>query len=374
MTRKRRMFEIDLPEEIPTGVVPAHALPRRRGPMAEAIGETGAALRDRAQIEAKARAENDALAAELVRLQSVGLVLDLIPVDAVRVEKLVRDRAAGRDLELGELKASLREVGLSNPIRVQRAGGGGFELVEGLRRLTAFRELRAETGDARWSAIPAGVLPEGETDASLYRRMVDENLVRQDVSFAEMAALAVSYARSGVDGCRTLDDAVNALYASTAKQKRTYIRRFAVLAQRLGPTADLAVVPRDLGLDVLAAVETDDAARDALVARLGTIPLEDGEGRVEAMRRFLAERDADEEPVRAEAVTPKRAPKPRMAKPTSLTLRDGAVRLHARDGRIELRAARNFAGLGEDRLVRAAEAFLAALEGEFPAGNHDSKR
>ena len=43
-------------------------------------------------------------------------------------------------MELEELKDSIRNIGLSNPIRVEQSGGR-YELVQGMRRLTAFREL-----------------------------------------------------------------------------------------------------------------------------------------------------------------------------------------------------------------------------------------
>ena len=96
MTKKRRMFDIDLPaEEVD---VPPPSEPQRRGPMATAITETGEASRQRAEVESAIRAENDALAHEFVRLKKLGLITDMIPVNEVRVSKLVRDRTQRRDL------------------------------------------------------------------------------------------------------------------------------------------------------------------------------------------------------------------------------------------------------------------------------------
>jgi hypothetical protein len=57
-----------------------------------------------------------------------------------RDELLTRDRKAVRDSEIDELKASISDIGLSNPIQVLEAGDG-YELVQGYRRMTAFREL-----------------------------------------------------------------------------------------------------------------------------------------------------------------------------------------------------------------------------------------
>ena len=123
MSRKRRMFDIDMPEDaaeiFPAGK--ADAAPRR-GPMATAITETAESSRDRALIEAQIRAENDALAQEHVRLKRAGLITDMIPLDAIDTTKLMRDRAPGADFDLAELVDSIRDIGLSNPIQVEPAG------------------------------------------------------------------------------------------------------------------------------------------------------------------------------------------------------------------------------------------------------------
>ena len=117
----------------------------RRGPMASAIAETADATAERAEAEAAIRAENDALAHEHVRLKKLGLITDLIQTADVLTSKLTRDRSANLDPELAELKESIKAVGLSNPIRVEQTSDG-FELIQGFRRLAAFRELAEETG------------------------------------------------------------------------------------------------------------------------------------------------------------------------------------------------------------------------------------
>ncbi|MEL7184593.1 MAG: ParB N-terminal domain-containing protein, partial [Pseudomonadota bacterium] len=181
MGRSHRPSDTSLPlGDIPVGLVPKSVRPKRR---------VGAALGQR-----PAPTPQDPLAEEYLRLTGLGLIVDLIPVVAIQTARLQRDRAPADDIALTELKTSLREVGLSNPIRVAQSVKGTYELVQGFRRLTAFRDLLAETGEARWAQIPAGVLPAGQTDAALYRRMVDENLIRTDVSCAEMATLARGYA------------------------------------------------------------------------------------------------------------------------------------------------------------------------------------
>ncbi len=244
-----------------------------------------------------------------MRLKRLGLITDLIQTSDVHTDKLTRDRSANVDPELAELKQSIQSVGLSNPIRVEQTDNG-YELIQGFRRLTAFRELAAETGDPRYSRIPAALVPRGEPLADLYRKMVDENLVRKDLSFGEMARLALSYAQdSGVE----VSDAVGTLYASALKQKKTYIRQFArVLADLDGALRYPEAIPRALGLDVYRFLDAQAGNAMALKKALIKQP----------------ERDADAE----------------------LAIL------------VEMRLPRDFSAVSKARLQRGIEAFLAALD------------
>jgi len=383
MSKRRRMFDIDLPADLGTdpagdgasgfprgeidpaaspaeaGAKPAPPAPPRRGPMATAIGETGDALRRRQQIEAEIRAENDALAHEFVRLKKLGLVTDLIPLDSVRTGLLTRDRMTTTDLDLADLKASIRQVGLSNPIQVVSDGAGGHELVQGLRRLTAYRELLAETGDPRWSTIPAGLMAPGETLDILYRRMVDENLVRKDVSFAEMANLARAYAEDEVEGCTDLDEAVNRLFASAGPQKRSYVRRFAYVMARLEKyLGHPAAIPRALGLQLADRIETNPDRLPHLVAMLREAAAPDPEAEVDVLRRFLNQQ-AEPLPQRVRGAPRGSSRRGRMT--LSVPVGPG-VRATATSGKVELRADLDFTTLDRRRLEAAIEAFFAALD------------
>ncbi|MES2664453.1 MAG: ParB N-terminal domain-containing protein [Pseudomonadota bacterium] len=359
MTKKRRMFDVDLPEaDLPPDLETKSMGGLRRGPMATAIGENADSLRHRSGVEADIRAENDALAHDFVRLKKLGLIIDLIPLTAIRTSKLIRDRNRSADLELDDLKASIRAVGLSNPIRVEPDGAGGFELVQGLRRLSAYRALLAETGDAAYATIPAGLMAKGDTMEMLYRRMVDENLIRKDVSFAEMANLARAYAEDSVDGCSDLDEAVNRLYASAAPQKRSYIRRFAFLMRGLEkylehPTA----IPRAVGLALADRVEGDGLAMAALARALQGGGKRSADQELEILRGFLAGQAA---PVAAKT---RGAPRGDRRGRMALTVPVGpGVRCTATQGKVELRADMDFATLDRDRLESAIEAFFRVLD------------
>ncbi|MEP4979796.1 ParB N-terminal domain-containing protein [Ascidiaceihabitans sp.] len=345
---KRRVFDIDFEAE------PAPAISTvgetRRGPMASAISENAAALTERQSVEADIRAENDRLAHEYVALKKDGAIVARVALTDIHTTKLIRDRAASRDPELAELKASIQAVGLSNPIHVEDIGGG-YELIQGFRRLSAYQELYQETRDPMYAQIPATLQASGVQLDHLYRRMVDENLVRRDISFAEMAQLALSYSkRSDTTAAR---DAVDILFASAGRQKRSYIRHFAHLLQVLGRDLMHAeAIPRALGLKVVKAIESNPK----LVTQIA------------AVLRAHPKRDASEELgiLSASLTGPKRAAAPISAKSsakTTLKLNrpEGQARCTATDGRFEVQLDRNFGAIDQRKLEAAVRSFLDQL-------------
>ncbi|MEP2783518.1 MAG: ParB/RepB/Spo0J family partition protein [Pseudoruegeria sp.] len=354
---KRRMFDIDFPEvAVPQPPVPAGTdTPKtgegRRGPMAAAITENADALRERAEAEQAIREENDRLAHEHVRLKKLGLVTDLIDINDIKTSKLTRDRSGATDPELDELKASIQSIGLSNPIRVE-VDGDGYQLVQGFRRLSAYRVLYAETGDDRYARIPAGLIAPGEGLDGLYRRMVDENLVRKDLSFAEMAQLAMAYA---ADQEVTVEEAVATLYASAGRQKRAYIRNFASLLGLIGPRLKFPeAISRALGLQL----EKRLAQEEGAIAKLRSALTAAMPATVDAELSVLRNHAVDQGNV---AKTSKPA-----APTAKTTLRcavpAGTVRCSARNGKIELAMERDFSSVDRHRLEQAVVAFMAALD------------
>lgn len=356
---KRRVFDIDFPddvEETPAPIVPAGtetgSKEGRRGPMASAIHENAAALQERQQAEKQIRAENDRLAHEFVRMKKEGLIVDRIPIEAVATEKLARDRSAQRDPDLDELKASIREIGLSNPIQVEVVGDT-YELVQGFRRLAAFRELYKETGDEKFALIPAGLMAAGETLEGLYRRMVDENLVRRDISFAEMAELARAYADDPKTESATVEEAVAMLYASAGRQKRSYIRHFATVLDNIGAALKFPeAIPRALGLDLEKFISKDAGAaariKARLVAEMPTTP----ESELEVLRSVLAAKPAP---------TPKSGSRSKVKTTFRMTVPAGTVRCAAQKGRLEIRSDQDFSSIDQRKLEAALAKFFDEL-------------
>ncbi|WP_102109677.1 ParB N-terminal domain-containing protein [Oceaniglobus roseus] len=350
---KRRVFDIDFPSGPEESAAPASEA--RRSPMAAAITENASALGERQSAEAAIRAENDALAHEHVRLKKLGLITDLIPLSEIEATKLVRDRWLRDDPELAELKASIKAVGLSNPIRVEKTESG-YQLVQGFRRLAAYMELDAEHPDGSFARIPAGLIAPGETLEGLYRRMVDENLVRKDISFAEMGLLAIGYFDERAEDLESPMEAVESLYRSASRQKRGHIRVFVQLMMALGDDLDHPeAIPRSLGSDLMRRIDEDPEVLDRVTEALKMHPLRTAEQELEILRHAATAPKPRLKPVKGL--------RPSTAKTTlRLSRPEGLARCTVADGKVELRQDRDFAAIDRPRLERAMAAFFAALD------------
>ena len=372
MNRKRKTFDIDLPDEGGTASV-EHSAPRRRGPMASAISENAEAGQERNRAVQAIREENDALAHEFVALRNAGHVIQLLPLADVHSTLLTRERMSAEDDELDELVTSIRDVGLSNPIRVlERPDGRGFELVQGHRRLNAYRKLFEETGDEEWASVPAAVMPDGPADmADLYRRMVDENVVRKDISFAEMAHAAQNFAADPATGTSDVDKAVAELFKSASYSKRSRIRSFVSLLEKLGgvllhPTE----ISRNLGVALEAAMKRRPTLAAEIQAALNDGGNRDAGEELDILRRFVGELDSGEEPDASSALNgdkepPQRSESAGQGARTKTTFHiestAGQVKCTAAVGRLEIKAERDFSSIDRKQLERAITSLVDDL-------------
>ncbi|SDX12997.1 ParB/RepB/Spo0J family partition protein [Roseicitreum antarcticum] len=373
MSRKRSIFDIDIPDDLATPVVPdPDTLPDvapRRGPMASAISENAAALQARADAAAAIRAENDALAHELVALREAGHVVEDLALDQVFTRLLMRDRLPGEDFELAELVTSIREVGLSNPIRVvTRPDGTGYELIQGYRRLSAYRALLEETGDASWGQIPALILPHGEDISGLYRRMVDENIVRKDLSFAEMATAALHYAADPATDAHDLKGAVGKLFQSAPYSKRSYIRAFARLLEVLGPTLMYPTeIPRALGVNVVRAIDEEPDLVRQIKSDLHDWDTRSISDELNVLRRYSDLDALDMEATVPAGSTAPRKPAAQKVNPArtkttfDVRTRAGRVRCTAGVGRLEIKLDRDFSAMDRGQLERAIASLIDGM-------------
>ncbi len=357
MSRKRRVFDIAMPEDesidielkTPTG---------RRGPMASAISENAEALQVRKSAAEAIRDENDALAHEFVALRDAGAVVQSIPLENVKTFLLVRDRLPGEDIELDDLVLSIKDVGLSNPIRVvPRSDGAGFELVQGFRRWSAYQRLLTETGDDIWKSIPALVMP-GDPDISgLYRRMIDENLIRKDLSFAEMAYAAQNYALDPETDANSLSDAVAALFQSAPYSKRSYIRSFAYLLDKLaGVLKYPAEIPRALGVSVARTIKERPEVLQQIKGKLSDWDNRSIKDELNVLRETVgegAERDLEDVAAYAPKDTVKASKGARSKTTFHIGSSFGQIKCTAGVGRLEIKVDRDFSSIDRVRLERA---------------------
>ena len=356
-SRKNR-FGFDSIEDMPVGVAP-----RRRGggPMSSAVRDTAENLRESAEAKVEARQKNAVDARAFREAEAEGRVLRKIAVDTIQTDDLPRDRldlsgVASADA-MDELKASTRAYGQKEPIEVYLDGSGRVQLKKGWRRLTAVRALLAETGDPRFGAMIARVDEAAPDRLRHYVDMVEENILREDLTFAEMAQLSIEAASDpSVDG-GSAEEMVNRLYGSLHKTKRSYIRSFVTLLSMFGDDLRFPkAVPRDLGVSVARALS--EGAGDVGSLKRSLLVAEDADEQ-NALLREVLDRKAD--PVR-----PVR--KVRDDRRLKYEFHVGPSKVTARRGEVRIKDGTDFTSVPRERLERAIAAFRRTLAEESGDG------
>ena len=198
----------------------------------------------------------------------------------------------------------------------------------------------------------------------LYRRMVDENIIRKDLSFAEMAHAAQAYAADPATGATDLGEAVAILFQSASYPKRSNIRAFAKLLDQIGKhLAYPTEIARSLGL----ALEKEIRKRTAIVSHIRddlagweNRSIEDELG---VLRRYV-QTDALGDVVDKDTSDPKPGRTGRRA-PTKttfhITSNAGQVKCTAGVGRLEIKVDRDFSSIERARLERAIASLIDGL-------------
>lgn len=210
------------------------------------------AVTDRVEL-----AKDQGDAAKWREAENAGLVAKLIPIALIDADFIRRDRMVEDEEAMLELEDSLRAHGLRTPIEVTEVEDG-FGLISGYRRLMAFRRLLAT--DTTFSEIPAFVRTAGAGEAA-YVSMVEENELRANLSHYERGRIAVLSTGQGV--FPSVETAVNILFASASKAKRSKVRSFAAVHEALG---DLLQYP--VSLTEKAGLKLATALREGGQARL----------------------------------------------------------------------------------------------------------
>ncbi|MFP7675494.1 ParB N-terminal domain-containing protein [Marivita sp. S0852] len=325
---------------------------RSPGPMGAAVRDTAENLQEATEAKVEQRRRNAEDAKAFRAAQEDGLVLERLPVGDIQTDDLPRDRlqleVIAQSDEMEELKSSIRERGQKEPIEVYVGADGAFQLKKGWRRLTALRQLLGETGDDAFAEVVARVERTAEDRISRYIDMVEENVVREDLSFAEMAQVAITASLDKAVGEPDPNELVNRLYGSLHKTKRSYIKGFVFMMMVLGDSLKFPkAISRNLGVEVSRAI-TNKAAVEALRIKLEAVTTPDAQN--DLLSAFVKESKA--------LATSESAEKPPRQK---FEFYVGKTKVTARDGECRIVSDRDFATIPKSALERAVAAFEEAL-------------
>ena len=330
---------------------------RKPGPMGAAVRETAENLSEATESKLEQRKQNASDAKAYREAEADGLLLRTIPLDEIHTDDLPRDRleleAVATSDEMDELKASIRARGQKEPVEIYEGDDGRYQLKKGWRRFTALSQLFAETGDPDFGFIVARMADRAEVRLARYIDMVEENVVREDLSFAEMAQVALAAAADPKVIETNAEEVVGRLYASLHKMKRSYIRSFVFLMNELGDVIGWPKdISRNLGVEVARALKSGQG--DVAFLRVMLEAAEDAAAQAVAFEQFLQGGSGATEPSRSSA-------KPRREK---FEFHVGQSKVTARKGECRIVSKRDFTSVPRERLEVAIEAFEAALDGK----------
>ena len=274
------------------------------------------------------------------------VIVRRLALDRIRTGTLLPIRREDDPAELSRLARSISAIGLFDPVHVvPNEADGGYDLISGHRRLAAFRQLHARDPEGGYDRIPAVLAPAGETKSVFFRQMVDENVMRREMTLAEQAEAATAYAADPATPARTVHGAIDVLFAH---HSHDYRRQVACFAELLNWTGGLLRYPSRLspalGLALHRRLSRDAALRDRIAAAL------DGWD-----NRSIAEETAVLERIAGEETT----------SDTSLTVAydGGEAAVNADDGRLEIRCDTDFARLPPEILSRVVRILLHGTAG-----------
>lgn len=305
-------------------------------PIAQVAAETAARGTAETADARAARMRDQADAERLRQAEGQGLLIVELPLEQIDEGAMIRDRMVMDEAQMTELRLSIAANGLRLPIEVFEKSDGQeprYGLLSGYRRLHAMRALRELTGSDAHARIRALIRPRTQADAA-FVAMVEENEVREELSHFERGRIAVIAANQGAFA--NVEDAVNRLYATASKAKRSKVRSFALIFEELG---DMLQFPEALtekrGLRLSAALR--NGAESRLRQALSSRSPEDAEAEWELLEPVIVQSEGAPR-------SPARGGRPRAQAPAEygwidgLTLRTtgGITISRARDGRAHI--------------------------------------
>lgn len=334
-------------------VAPDAATPRARnvGPMGAAIRDTAENLTQSTDAKVEQRRQNAEDAKTFRAATDDGLILSRVPLADVHDDDLPRDRldlesVAAAD-EMEELKASIQARGQKEPVELYKGEDGRLQIKKGWRRFTALSQLFAETQDDSFATIVARIAQDGQGRLARYIDMVEENVVREDLTFAEMAQVAITAADDIAVEERDPHVLVGTLYGALHKTKKSYIRSFVTLLHVVGDDLDWPkAIPRNVGVEAARGLKAAGVDQEGLRLRLRSASTADAQN--EVLRSFAMGQGGG-------AVA-----SPRVAK-QKFEFHVGETKVTARQGECRIVSEADYASLPKAQLERAIKAFEEVL-------------
>ncbi|MFN3273214.1 MAG: ParB/RepB/Spo0J family partition protein [Paracoccus sp. (in: a-proteobacteria)] len=225
-------IEAQFRSETPDRVLPVRGI----APIAQVAADSASHAQADGTDARAARARAEADAARFHAAQEQGLLLTEIPLEQIDADAMIRDRMTMGEDEMLELRQSIAAHGLRLPVEVfelDQTGRDGqrYGLLSGYRRLLATRGLLELTEADKYRTIRAIIRPRSDS-ANAFVSMIEENEVREELSHFERGRIAVIAANHGAFA--NTEDAVDKLFSSGSKAKRSKIRSFALIFEELG--------------------------------------------------------------------------------------------------------------------------------------------
>ncbi|MEB8386449.1 ParB/RepB/Spo0J family partition protein [Rhodobacteraceae bacterium KMM 6894] len=214
-------------------------------PIAQVAADTAAQVELGSPDTRAANARNAADAQRLKDAQGDGRLMADVPLNQIDPHAMIRDRIDLDEADMMELRTSIAASGLRLPIEVfelpdPQPGKPRYALVSGYRRYMAVQALFELTEATKYATIRTIIRAPADADQA-FVTMVEENEVRSDLSQFERGRIAVIAAQQGA--FVNVEEAVNRLYATGSKAKRSKVRSFAMIFEELG---DMLTFPEAL--------------------------------------------------------------------------------------------------------------------------------
>lgn len=200
---------------------------------------------------------------------------------------------------------------------------------------------------ARVDAAAAGEQP---SRIARYIDMVEENVIREDLTFAEMAQVAIEAAADpSVEGTDA-EALVGQLYSALHKMKRSYIRSFVFLLGELdGALKWPKALSRNVGVELARVLKAEPDRGRGLRRALEASASADEQG--QAIAAFLS------------AAADQQVQKPARQRREKYEFRVGNTKVTARNGECRIVSKVDFTDVPRDRLELAVRRFEEELAG-----------